>query len=198
MLTLLFPSASVKSYSLALQSTLITEVFSWHAKNGEKRKTSEESCWAWRNITLVRGFGPISSLAFMIRRAPFWKTWSEWNHVDIAKYHVIGEPFQCFDIKSSYAVSATCMPNNWLSNIVKHSACTWPKYRDLIGRQCKRFPWGITILTICLHFTNIWAIYVADISTMFGLHCRADCLRRSLFQFYQTKTIETASKHRGW
>ena len=50
--------------------------FPWHAKNEEKRKTSEDivskSCWAWRNITLQRGWSPISSLAILIRRAPFW------------------------------------------------------------------------------------------------------------------------------
>ena len=42
----------------------------WHAKNGEKRKTSEDivskSCWARCNITWERGWSPISSLA------PFW------------------------------------------------------------------------------------------------------------------------------
>ena len=41
--------------------------FSWHAKNGKKRKTSEDivskSCWAWRNVTLERGWSRISSLA---------------------------------------------------------------------------------------------------------------------------------------
>ena len=49
------------------RSTLMTEVFPWQAKNGEKRKTSEDivskSCWAWRNVTLERGWSPISSLA---------------------------------------------------------------------------------------------------------------------------------------
>ena len=50
--------------------------FSWHAKNGKKRKTSEDivskSCWAWRNVTLERGWSRISSLAILIRWAPFW------------------------------------------------------------------------------------------------------------------------------
>ena len=50
--------------------------FPWHAKNGEKRKTSEDivskSCWAWRNITWERCWSPISSLAISIRRASFW------------------------------------------------------------------------------------------------------------------------------
>ena len=31
-----------------------------------------QSCWAWRNLTLERGWSPISSLAILITRAPFW------------------------------------------------------------------------------------------------------------------------------
>ena len=42
----------------------------------ERRKTPEDivskSCWAWRNITLGRGWSPISSLVILIRQALFW------------------------------------------------------------------------------------------------------------------------------
>ena len=55
--------------------------FSWHAKNGEKRRTSEDivskSCWARRNITLERGWSLISSLEILIRRAPFWPAYMQ-------------------------------------------------------------------------------------------------------------------------
>ena len=63
--------------------TLITEVSlaseKWRAlwlHANFRSKASEDivskSCWAWRNITLERGWSPISSLDILIRRAPFW------------------------------------------------------------------------------------------------------------------------------
>ena len=51
--------------------------FSWQAKKDRKdRKTSEnivsKSCWARRNVTLERGWSPVSSLDILISWAPFW------------------------------------------------------------------------------------------------------------------------------
>ena len=53
--------------------SLIIEVFPSTRKMERKEKPlALKSFWAWCNITWERGCSPISSLAILVRRAPFW------------------------------------------------------------------------------------------------------------------------------
>ena len=99
--------------------------FSWDAKNGEKK-----NLWRYRvkillsmtQYTLERGWSPISSLAILIRRAPFWP--ADMRAVDAREWRN--------GLKTGFTTSLTSVtsPNSW-TTYRAYSTAFW---HDLIQR----------------------------------------------------------------